>query len=147
MPQTPDETRVSELAAELRVLVGKLKRRLQEQSQLGDLTWSQISVLAHLEREGPATISALARIEAMRPQSMGAIVSALEAAGHVIGAPDPNDGRQTIWSVTEACRAFITAGRAARQDWLFHAIEKTIPPERHDDLARAIDLLKRLVAA
>ena len=37
------------LAAELRTLVGKLKRRLREQANSGDLTPSQISVLLRLE--------------------------------------------------------------------------------------------------
>ena len=84
------------LAAELRVLVGQLKRRLREQSSLGDLTESQIAVLRRLDSEGPATVTTLARAEGMRPQSMGANIAALEAAGLVSGAPDPNDGRQTM---------------------------------------------------
>ena len=40
----------------------------------------------------------------MRPQSMGPLIAALEAAGLVSGAPDPKDGRQTMLSLTEACR-------------------------------------------
>ena len=40
------------LAAELRVVIGALSRRLREQSYFGDLTWSQIRVLRRLEREG-----------------------------------------------------------------------------------------------
>src|ERR1700712_4078661 len=86
----------SALAAELRIVMGALNRRLREQANVGDLTSAQKAVLLRLERDGPATGSALARAEAMRPQSMGAIIAALEAAGFVAGAPDPSDGRQTI---------------------------------------------------
>jgi len=141
----PDAARTSVLAGELRVLIGKLKRRLREQGHLGDLTGSQISVLSRLERAGPATVTSLARAEGMRPQSMGANVSVLEAAGLVSGAPDPNDGRQIILSLTPACRKWIKAGRAAREDWLFRAIEKNLAPKEQEELARAIELLKRLV--
>src|ERR1700726_2236829 len=111
------------LAGDLRVVIGKLRRGLRKQASFGDLTWSQTSVLSRLDREGPATVTALARAEGMRPQSMGANVSALEAAGLVSGTPDPNDGRQTILALTPACRKRITAGRAAREDWLFRAIQ------------------------
>ena len=89
-------------------------------------------------------MSALARAEGMRPQSMGAIVSPLEAAGLVSGAPDPNDGRQTILSLTEACRKWIGAARAARRDWLTRTIETRLSPEEMAVLAKGVELLKRL---
>ncbi len=140
----PDAARALALAGDLRILIGKLKRRLREQAHPGDLTWSQVSVLGRLERDGPATVTSLARAEGVRPQSMGAIVSVLEAAGHVGGAPDPTDGRQTILSLTPTCREWVRAGRAAREDWLFHAIRAHVAPQEEADLARAINLLKRL---
>ncbi len=137
--------RASALAGELGVLIGRLKRRLREQVHTGDLTWSQVSVLGHLDREGPATVTALARAEGMRPQSMGATVAVLEAAGLVIGKPDPTDGRQTILSLTDACRERIKAGRAAREDWLIRAIQTNLTPAEQEELANAVALLKRLV--
>ncbi len=140
-----DTARAAALAGELRVLAGKLKRRFREQAHLGDFTWSQMSVLSRLEQDGPATVTTLARAEGMRPQSMGAIVSVLEAAGLVAGAADPNDGRQTILSLTAACRDRIEAARAAREDWLFRAIQTHLTPAEQDRLADAIPLLERLV--
>jgi len=102
-------------------------------------------VLLRLEREGPTTMSNLARAEGMRPQSMGSAVAVLEAAGYVSGAPDPNDGRQTILSLTAMCREWISKGRAARQDWLFRTIQARLSPKEQKDLAATIELLKRLV--
>ncbi len=81
----PEIARASALAAELRALLGKLKRRLREQADSVDLTPSQVSALLRLEREGPSTVSTLARGEGVRPQSMGATVATLEAAGLVSG--------------------------------------------------------------
>jgi DNA-binding MarR family transcriptional regulator len=144
-PDDPEALRASALAAELRVLIGKLKRRLRNYSNLGDLTWPQISVLGRLDADGPATVTSLAKADDIRPQSMGATVAALEAVGLVSRTADPNDGRQTIWSLTPACRKWIDAGRAARQDWLFRAIQKHLSPQEQEELASAMRLLKRLV--
>jgi DNA-binding MarR family transcriptional regulator len=132
------------LAGELRALVGKLRRRLREQATAEDLSWSQVSALGRLERDGPATVTSLARAEGVRPQSMGAIVAVLEAAGFVTGAPDPSDGRQTILSITPACREMIKASRAAREDWLFRAIRTCLAPAEQTQLADAVELLKRI---
>lgn len=137
--------RAAALARDLGVLIGQLKRRLREQPHAGDLTWSQLSVLARLDRDGPATVTSLAKAEGMRPQSMGATVAVLEAAGFVSAAADPNDGRQTILSLTAKCQDWIKAARAAREDWLLRAIQTRLAPSEQEDLARAVELLKRLV--
>jgi len=148
MDVTPDShqtTRASALAQDLHALLGKLKRRLRDQAHVGDLTPSQVSVLRRLERDGPATASGLARSEGMRPQSMAAVIAALEGAGLVDGAPDPTDGRQTLLSLTDAFRQWVREGRAARQDWLTFTIQSRLAPREQDELAASVELLKRLV--
>ena len=135
----------AELAQQLRSFAGKLRRRLREQAGTGDLTPSQTAVLLRLEADGPATTSHLARAEAMRPQSMGTIVAALEGAGLVTGMPDPLDGRQTILSLTDPCRTWLRTSRAARQDWLAAAIGAQLSPPEQERLAAALPLLRRLV--
>lgn len=135
----------SRLAAELHELSGKMKRRLREQASAGDLTPSQTAVLRHLIHSGPTTVTALARAEGVRSQSMGATVAGLETLGLVKGAPDAKDGRQTILSLTPACRELIKTGRAARQDWLLHRIEARLTAEEQAQLAFSLRLLSRLV--
>ncbi len=137
--------RAAIVAQDIRALVGKLKRALRKQGHAGDLTPSQTSVLRRLEKDGPATASSLARAEGMRPQSMGTIIAALEAAGLVDGAPDPTDGRQTLLALTDTCRKWIDEGRAARQDWLTRTLQARLSPQEQDRLADALELLKRLV--
>ena len=137
--------RAAILARELRIVFSNLKRRLREQATAGDLTLSQLAVLSRLDREGPATVSNLAREQGVRPQSMGATVAALEAAGMVRGTPDPADGRQTLLSLTEACRELIDASRIAREDRLLAVIEAKLTPAEQDELARGLKLLQRLV--
>ena len=141
----PDPSRTLALASDLRAVLGTVIRRLREHSNPGDLSWSQKSVLSRLEGEGPTTVSALARAEGVRPQSMGATVATLEAAGFVSGAPHPKDRRQTVLSLTPACVEMIRAGRAAREDWLFRAIRANLTAKEQDELAAAVALFKRLV--
>jgi DNA-binding MarR family transcriptional regulator len=145
MASSQPDPRVAAIAHDLRRVAGKLKRRLREQADAGDLTPSQTAVLRRLEQDGPATTSALARMEGMRPQSMGPVVAALEAAGLVEGAPDPEDGRKTLLSLTETCVAMIAEGRAARQDWLSRALLERFSRQEQDQLAVAVRLLGRLV--
>jgi DNA-binding MarR family transcriptional regulator len=136
--------RASALAEDLRLLIGRLKRRLREQGQREDIPPSQVAVLLRLEKDGPSTVSGLARSEGMRPQSMSAAISALEAAGLVRGAADPDDGRQTIIFLTDACRERLRTGRAARQDWLSRTIATKLSAREQQELAAAVRLLKRL---
>ncbi|MGX9935413.1 MarR family winged helix-turn-helix transcriptional regulator [Advenella kashmirensis] len=144
-PLSPEQARVSELAAELRILISSFTRKLRAQASAGDFTPSQRSVLLRLERDGPTTVTALARAEGVRPQSMGATVSSLDAAGHIQGTPDPTDGRQTILSLTPRFLTMIQASRAAREDWLVREIQSCYNTKEQESLAKAIELLKRLV--
>ncbi|NPT37537.1 MarR family winged helix-turn-helix transcriptional regulator [Paraburkholderia xenovorans] len=143
LPVDPDSLHI--VAEDLRVLVGKLRRRLREESHVGDFTPSQVQVLGLLEREGPATVTALARAHGMRPQSMGETLSALKAAGLVSGTPDPNDGRQTVLSLTPVFRKKVKASRAAREDWLFRTIQTRFSAAEQQQLVIGVELLKRLI--
>jgi DNA-binding MarR family transcriptional regulator len=141
---TDDAGSALALASEIRVVIGRLNRRLREQAHSSDLTASQKSVLLHLEREGSATVTALAKADGVRPQSMGATVSSLQAAGLIASAPHPTDGRQTVLSLTASCRKMIKASRAAREDWLYRAISSKLAAREQARLAQGIALLKRL---
>lgn len=132
------------LAAEMRTVFRKLKQRLREQGGRSNLTPSQASILLRLENGGAVTVSSLARAEGMRPQSMSAVVLPLQKAGLVSGAPDPNDGRKSLMSLTPKCIKWIEEGRAARQDWLTTAISQKFSAQEQQQLKAALELLKRL---
>jgi DNA-binding MarR family transcriptional regulator len=136
--------RASAIAVELRAVLGKLKRKLRQQGERSDLTPSQISVLLRLEKDGPAAVSSLARAEGMRPQSMSAIITALLEGGLVDGSPDPNDGRQTLMSLSRRCEKLLKEGRTARQDWLTMTILKKLSSHEQEKLAAVMYLLTRL---
>ena len=54
-------------------------------------------------------------------------------------------GKENGVAATPAFLARISANRAAREDWLFHALDRTLSPAEQAELAHALDLLKRLV--
>jgi DNA-binding MarR family transcriptional regulator len=142
-PVAEPET-ASDLAAQLRTILSRLKRRLREQGGREDLTPSQISVLLRLEKDGAATVSGLARAEAMRPQSMSSIVTSLQNAGLVGSSSDPNDGRQTLMSLSKKCEKLLRESRAARQDWLTTSILQKLSPQEQQQLSATLELLSRL---
>ena len=135
------------VAADLRVVLGQLSRRMREQGGRGDCTDSQASVLLRLERDGPATMTALARAEGIRPQSMGAIITVLEEIGLVSGSRDPKDGRKTVLSLTESAREQFASGRLARDDWLYRTITTQLSPPEQAQLADCLELLRRLAGS
>jgi Transcriptional regulators len=143
-PGTHEAPLAAALAGELRISLGRLIRRLREQTHPNDFTSAQKSVLLHLDRDGPATVSALARAESVRPQSMRITVAALEAMSVVSGKPDPTDGRQTLIGLTPGFRKALKANRAAKDDWLFHALQGQLSPKELVELAAAVKLLQRL---
>lgn len=133
------------VAADLRALLRHMNRRLRQQADFGDLTRSQLNVLSLLEREGPATVSDLARAEGVRPQSMGATVAALEEAGLVRREPDPADRRKSSISLSEVAREQIAAKRLVRQDWLQRALSRELSPGELERVSEALVLLSRIV--
>jgi DNA-binding MarR family transcriptional regulator len=132
------------LAGELRIAVSKLVRRAREHSQASDFTPAQKSVLFHLERDGPATVSALARAESVKPQSMRLTVTGLERLGVIKGEADPTDGRKTLIDLTPAFKRTLLASRAAKEDWLIRALQTQLSAREQAALAAAVGLMQRL---
>jgi DNA-binding MarR family transcriptional regulator len=142
---TSDVAEALALAADVRVGFGRLKRRLREEGGAAEVTPSQASALGQLEKLGPATVTELAQAEGVRPQSMGATIGTLEAAGFIVGVPDPTDGRRTILSLSPMAVEKFSANRTAREGWLFHAIQETLTSDEKRDLARGFAVLAKLV--
>jgi len=133
------------LAVELRMLAAQLRRRLRQEASAADWTESQRAVLLRLERHDGATVTELALAEGVRSQSMGATVASLIEGGYIKGAPDPADGRRTLLSLTPQTRKVFRQVRAAREDWLQHAIEARYSKAEQKQLANAVQLLQRLL--
>jgi DNA-binding MarR family transcriptional regulator len=140
---SPTGTDIAPLAADLRIAVGELIRRLRSEN-LFPLT--QTWVLGRLDREGAQSVSDLAQALRVRPQSMAQTIGDLEAEGMVARNPDPNDRRRALVSLTPAGRARIEEDRAVREGWLVKALEE-LPEADRETIERAVVILSRLAAA
>ena len=138
------ELDVYEVAGALRVSIGLLLRRLRQVPAEGELTLPETSALARLDRGGPATPSALAKLEQISPQSMGATLAALEARGLVERRPDPGDGRRAVLSVADAGRQVLRDKRNARTGQLAKALSAGFTPAELRQLMEAAPLIERL---
>ncbi len=133
----------SEIASELRGTLGLLYRRLRQTMALSDLTLSENSALSRLAAGGPMTGAELAKLERVTPQSIGAIVAALEARGMIERRQDPNDGRRRVLSLTDAGHGRVQNKRSARTQQLTAALETLTGAERAQ-LQAAMPLLERI---
>lgn len=141
MERTAEAARIAEA---LRLSIGLLLRRLRQPLGEDDLTMPETAALARLERGGPTTSAALAKLEQISPQSMGATLSALRARGFVVRKPDPLDGRQSVVSIAAAGLKALRSRRGARTEKLAHALSTGFTTAELKTLAAAAPLLERL---
>jgi DNA-binding MarR family transcriptional regulator len=141
MSQDPD---VGQVAAALRVSIGLLLRRLRQVRVEGELTLPESSALVRLDRAGPATPGALAKLEQISPQSMGATLGALEARGLVERRPDPGDGRRVVLSLTEAGLETLRNRRNERTEQLARALATGFTRSELKRLMAVAPLIERL---
>jgi DNA-binding MarR family transcriptional regulator len=139
-----DDPDISQIAATLRLSVGLLLRRLRQVPTSDELTLSESAALARLDRGGPATAAALARLEQISPQSMGATLASLESRSLVQRAPDPEDGRRVILSVTEPGLQVLRDRRNARTERLAEALSSGFTRSELEQLMAVAPLLERL---
>ena len=140
----PGADDVDRVAGALRVVIGQLVRRLRQVQVEGELTLSESSALSRLDRGGPTTSSALAKLEQISPQSMGATLASLEAQGLVARSPDPEDGRRIQLSVTGTGQQALWSRRTARTERLAQALATGFTPAEVARLADAVPLLERV---
>jgi DNA-binding MarR family transcriptional regulator len=131
-------------ARDLRVVFSRLRRQLRSVATGGGLTPSQTAVLTRLWKDGSSSTSALAVAEQVRPQSMATILGALDQHGLIRRAPDPDDGRRQIISLTTAGRRRAESDRQVREEWLARAIQERYSERERRVINDALSLLQRL---
>ena len=129
---------------DLALSIGQLVRRVRAAAPAQDLSLTEAAVMGRLAKDGPATISDLARGERIKPQSMGAVIAALEQRGLVGRTPHPTDGRQARIALTDKGAALRERTRAVKLSWLAEAIAQLDAPEQ-ETLFAASEIMTRLV--
>lgn len=140
-----DETSLAALAHELRTTSGRLTRALRDRGGRMGLTASQSEALGFVHREGPMTVTALAKRIGIRSQSAGATVAVLDELGLVTVAPHPTDGRQKVLTATTKAHELVAQSRTLREDWLAERIATALSPPDQHRLQDAVALIARLL--
>jgi DNA-binding MarR family transcriptional regulator len=137
----------SRVAADLRLAVGRLARRMRQLYILrqGDqLSFTELAVLSRLDRDGPASASQLANGERVTAQAVGAAIGALRRRGLVQRTPDARDRRKAIVSLTDPGRSALTVREQTVIDRMVEAVASGCTPAERRQLAAAAPLLERL---
>ena len=104
MTQETADTTLTDSAARLRMAIVRTARRLRQEAAgaAGELTPTSAAALATVERHGPLTPSELAEAERVKRPTATRTLRVLSEAGLVERAPDPEDGRSALVSITAA---------------------------------------------
>jgi len=117
-----------DLAADLRLAVGRLSRRLRQHS-VGGLSPSQVSAMASLDCHGPVPIGRLSRLEGVSAPTMTRIVDRLEQQGLVVRRIDPADGRSAVVEATTEGTSALNHLRHERTAFLAERLAGLGPAE------------------
>ncbi|WP_329181675.1 MarR family winged helix-turn-helix transcriptional regulator [Streptomyces sp. NBC_01477] len=110
---------------------------LRHVSHRGGYSMTTLSVMARLEREGPARLTALAAAEGVAQPSMSQLVQRLEREDLATRVGDPADGRASLIALTDEGRALLADGRRSRHARLADLLA-ALPPEDQAALALAM---------
>jgi DNA-binding MarR family transcriptional regulator len=103
----------TELAARLRLAVGRLNRRIRIDGH-ESIPPLQLSALVTVEEHGPLRLSELARREAVTAPTMSRVLAALDEQGLVVRTPDPQDARGVLITLSEEGAARLDEVRSHR---------------------------------
>ena len=127
----------------LRVVIGRLARRLRSTASAGTLTPTQVSVLFTVVRQGPLALSELGELESLHPTMLSRVVGALVDAGLVVRSADEADRRAAAVSASPAGRALRERIHAERTAALGRALGQLEPVAR-DAVTAALGGLEEL---
>jgi DNA-binding MarR family transcriptional regulator len=140
---------LTDSAARLRLAIVRTARRLrQEAVEAGgaELTPTAASALATIERHGPLTPSELAEVERVKRPTATRTLGVLTEAGLVDRAPDPEDGRSALVSISAAGRARLRRLRGRKNAYLARRM-RDLPADDVETLERAAAILEELLEA
>ena len=132
-----------DLASHLRLTIARTARRLRQEAG-ADLSPSQSSALAAIDRHGPLTPSELAGHERVQRPTATRVLARLEELGLVDRAPDPADRRSSLISVSAAGRTLLRRQRSRKNQFLARRLA-TLEPDEVATLDRAAAILERLL--
>lgn len=139
----------AQVGVELAVAVSRLRARMRtEAGEPGrGITVSQVAMMRRLVECGPMTASQLASTEHVSQQAIAQRLDLFKPTGYLALAPDPDDRRRKLVSITDKGREFLDELSAGDREWLTRAIDAVISEDELPALAAAIGLLDRIASA
>ncbi len=134
-----------ELAARLRMTLGRLNRRVRQHGPQ-TLTSSQASTLASVEALGPVRLGDLAAHEGVSAPTQSRLVASLESQGMLRRTPDAGDRRATLLDITPEGRHQLELLRTERSAFLVKRLA-TLSHGQRAALVAALDALDALAAS
>ena len=132
-----------QLATDLRLLIGRLARRLRQQGETG-VTASLMSAMWSIERLQPVTLGELSTAERVQPPTITRIANSLESAGLVRRETDPSDRRVCRVRLTSKGQRLLDRTRSQRTAYLNRRLRVLEPADRRI-LEQAVPVLERLL--
>jgi DNA-binding MarR family transcriptional regulator len=125
----------------------QLARRLRAQRPDPSVSVSALGLLHTLNREGAMPAARLAEAERLKPQSLSRLIARLEADGLIERTRGAEDRRTLLLNITLEGRRALKRDMTARRDWLAATMDAVLSVEEQAELARAAELMQRLVGA
>ena len=128
--------------------VGHLMRRANQRHAaiffegLNDqqLTPMQFAVLVKIGDEEEVSQNRLGRLAAMDPATVQGVVRRLKERALIDARPDPNDGRRSLWRLSETGEALVAATVPIAEQ----ITEKTLEPLSKSERSNFLALLRKL---
>jgi DNA-binding MarR family transcriptional regulator len=136
-------TSQTDLAARLRLAIARTARRLRQEAG-AELSPSQTTALATIDRHGPLTPSELAARERIQRPTVTRVIARLEERGLVQRTRDPQDGRSSLVALAPAGRELLARGRTRKDAYLARRLRE-LDAEERAALERAAAILERLL--
>jgi len=143
-PSRRSSVPVNRLAADLRLVVTRMARRLRQHAG-GGRSPSQLAMLATIERRGPMTLGELAAAEQVQPPTVTSVVARLEEGGLVVRTTHERDRRVSVVAVTPAGVEYLRESRRAKEAFLARKLA-AMSDEDRAALARSAVLLDDMLA-
>lgn len=138
-----DTNEQTDLAARLRLVVGRLHRRIRIDGR-ESIPPLQLSALVTVEQHGPLRLSELARREAVTAPTMSRVLASLDEQGLVIRTPDPNDARGVRIVLSDEGAARLAEVRSHRTALVARRLARLDAEERRN-LDAAMPALEALL--
>ncbi|HEX6688844.1 MAG TPA: MarR family transcriptional regulator [Solirubrobacterales bacterium] len=139
---------LTDSAARLRMAIVRTSRRLRQEAAgvagAGQLSPTTSAALATVERHGPLTPSELAAIERVKRPTATRTLGVLSEAGLVERAPDPEDGRSALVSITAEGRERLRRLRGRKNAYLARRM-RDLSADDLETLDRATEVLERIL--